>query len=307
MALAHIHTLAPVLLNSTRIKGVTRGSVETGVEVAGESYSGSPYVAYKYVRAVKPRATFETVAVASSLAACGIGGLSLASLGAGLQVWAQKATKGSIRASGSVHRSYTLRDGILVPVSLSVDHAGDARLGYAATVTYDGTNSPIVISDNQALPTIDANTEIFGMGPLVIGGSTYVGARQYQIDFAIKVAAEGADGDIYDTCAWIQLIDPKITVRGVNQEWLKSTAIPLNGKAVLHASTTIYLRRRGATDFVANNQAQHISITVAGLATIGTAVDASGTNAAEQTLVIDSQHDGTNAPLIINTAATITA
>ena len=86
-----------------------------------------------------------------------------------------------------------------------------------------------------------------------------------------------------------------------------SAKIPLTGLKVTHANTAFYLRKRAiGSTFVANGTAQHIKFTAEGLATIDNAMQVSGDEPSSTTLTMPLHYDGTNAPLVIDTASAIT-
>lgn len=304
--IARKHSIGAVVFNADVLGGITQINVQTGTEVRGEPTSGEPYPRFQSVVAQKPAATFSTMAIAAALDLCGSLGESIADLAAGLILYATKHADGSTRSAGATHRKFTAVQGVVYPQQLTIDHQGDATLSYAVAPTWDGTNDPIVETDSVALPTADTDLERFSIGPVSIGGVTLAQLRSVQIDFGINVAAEGADSEIFDRFAGIVDINPVITLRGIDLEWLKSTNIPRAGQVGTQANTTIYLRKRATgSTFVADATEEHISLAAAGLAYITDAMSGSGNQAAECGLVMNVKYDGTNNPLTIDTTAAI--
>ena len=188
-------------------------------------------------------------------------------------------------------------------------NGGDAVLNYDAIITYDGINDPIVINESVTLPTAPNDDERFTLGKWTIGGIVIDQIRSMDLEFGISVQTEGADSDIWETHANISRISPSIRLRGINLNWLRSAAtakIPLLGQAAIHTDTTGYLRKRkdGGT-FELDGNAVHIKMTAAGYARIDTGMDASGDSSAECSLVLDTIYDGTNAPIVFDTSASI--
>jgi len=301
MTVPNKHGLYCVGLGATTLGGITRQSLALGSEVRGEANSGEIYSRFLALYSQRQAPGFTTNALRTALTACGASGADVASMSGGMCLYAQKHADGSTRTSGSAHRKYAFTKGILAPRQLTVSHRGDAELTYeAVVVSADGTTNPLTITDSSALPTVPADGGRFSLGPLAIGGVTLTGYRQLTIDFGIDVIPEGSDGEIWDTFASIRAIATRLTFRGIDTQWLKSTNVPTNGLACAHADTELYLRKRavGAT-FVADGIAEHIKITACGMATVDSAMDASGSDAAECTVTLATRYDGTNAPLII--------
>ena len=80
----------------------------------------------------------------------------------------------------------------------------------------------------------------------------------------------------------------------------------MEGVQATHANTSFYLRHRTRTGFVADATETHILFTAAGLAHFTEPFTASGTEAGEATLVIETENDGTNDPIVIDTTSAIT-
>lgn len=301
------HTLWAVEAHTTLIPGITRQAVRTGSDVRGESTSGEIWPRFLSMIGQNPGAEFATRAIATAWGICGLTGKSLGDLTTGLKMYAQKHVHGGKPATGSNHRKYTFVKGILIPVSLSVDHQGDAELSYLVAATWDGVNDPVVVTDSVALPGGLTDAERFTLGPFTIESVAIGQIRSLNIDFGITATPEGADSDVWPRMVSIEQIVPRITLRGTDVEWLKAANIPLSGKAVTHANTTIYLRRRKAgAAYYLNNESQHIKISAAGMATISDAFDAAGSGRSEITLDMPLNYDGTNDPITLTSGQQIT-
>ena len=303
---ARRYGLYSVGFGSSIVGGITKQTIATETEVRGETTGGDVYSRFLSVTSQKPGGSFSTMAIAAALNQCALLGVDISGLTGGFSLYAQKHAEGGTRAGSLAHRQFVFNEGLVVPRTLSVDHRGDASIDYDVVATYDGTNDPVVINDGVTLPAAATDNERFTVGPLTIGGETIDHVRSISLDFGVEVATEGADSEVWDRFASIVTVKPKLTVRGIDIEWLKSSVIPLSGKAATHANTTVYLRKRddGGT-FVADATEEHISLTMAGLATIDTAMDASGSDAAEASLELMLQYDGTNNPVVIDTTAAI--
>lgn len=301
------HTLYGIEVDSTLIGGIISQRVATGTEVQSEPTSGEVYPRFQAITAQKPTISFTTKAIAAVLNAIGLTGSNIGDLTAGLSAYAYKHAVGGTRAGAGNHRKYNAKHGLIVPQTLSVSHQEDATLPYEAAVTYDGQNDPIVITDNANLPAGLTDVERFTLGPIQIENITLPECTSLELDFGITVETKGAGSEIWDTFSSIGEIKPVLTLRGIDVEWFKSTNIPLAGKASSHANTTIYLRKRAqGQSFIGDGTAEHIKLTMAGLAHIDPPFDASGSEPAETSLIMPLRYDGTNDPVVINTASAIT-
>ena len=308
MSISNAHGLYGVVIDSTVIGGIGRLFINTGTEVRGEPSSGEVWARFQSLVAQKPRAQFNTMALAAALAKSALTGASIAGMTAGLNLYAQQHAAGGTRTSGSAHRKHTIKHGLLVPRRLTCEHQGDAVLEYEAIITYDGSNQPVVLTESQALPAGLTDAERFTLGPVTIESILLAQVRRFELDFGIEVKTEGSDSDIWDTYCSIESIQPTLTLRGIDLNWWKdSGGVPLTGKAATHANTKIYLRKRAAgATFVADETAQHIKFTADGLAHIADGFSADANNKAEVSLVLPMYYDGTNNPLVVNTASAIT-
>jgi hypothetical protein len=320
MSLDNIHGLYAVSFqndgdgSATVLDSVARVQLSQSNAFNREQTSGSVYDRFITILAQTHSASLETKRLATWLAEIGLTGLPIVdgALGEyGLRLYAQKFDESAGgRASGSNHRSYTIANGLLVPSRLSVSHQGDAMLTCNLFVKYDGTNDPVVVATSVSLPALDGDDERFTLGGVTLGSKTFDGKQSLEIDFGVTVREEGADSDIWPTALSIVSIQPTLTLTGVKPEWLTAdtTTLPIEGLACTHANSTIYLRKRaqGGTGFVADGTAEHIKFTVDGLAAIETIFDASPGSPAETSLTLPLEWDGTNAPLTIDTASTIT-
>jgi len=287
------------------------GGCRLGIEndLGNVATDGEVYSRFISLRGQKLMAQFNSMHIAASLTTCGFGCLRISATGGtktGLTLYAKKQQQGGSRASGSVHNSFNIKQGILCPRRLTCDHQGDARIEYDALATYDGTNNPVVLGANVALPTNPATPERFTLGPISLDlngtPTTFSGKRGFELDFGHTVESVGADSDIWDTFARIVETQPALILRGIDISWFGSSAIPLTGVQIDYADTIVVLQKRahGGT-FVDGATAEHIGIKLAGMGVIENAFDAQGNATGEVNLRIPCHFDGTNAPIVIDT------
>jgi hypothetical protein len=288
--------------------GITQMDAEIAPEINSEEVAGSPYALNTTLKAIKPRMMFSTRDVAKSVTTCGLIGLNI--LGAtnpGVEMYSAQMLNGVLR-SGSVHRRIRMPAGRLMIRKLSCSHQEDAQADLEAAAIWDGTNLPFIPTENVALPGTPADPARYTLASLNFGGVDIPCLQQLDIDFGLTLESFGCDSDIYDTHLLLSKIQPVITFTTLQtDQFLITGGVPLQGLAGTHANTIIKLRKRatGATPFVADATAEHISITTAGILTIEKAFGATGNKRGETTYRITSRFDGTNVPLIFSTTATL--
>lgn len=289
--------------------GITQMDADIATEVNQEEVAGSPYALNATVKSQKPKIMASTRDVKKGLDT--IGALGLTILGAtnpGLVFW-QAFIENGIVKTGSFHKSIRMPTGRIICRKLSCSHQEDAQLDVEAMAIYDGTNLPFIPSTAaQALPGVPADAARYTLHSLTIGGVAITKLLSLDIDFGINLESLGADSDVWDTQLLLSAMKPVITFRtGNTGQFLTSGGVPLAGLSGTHANTTIKLRKRatGATPFVADATAEHISITTAGLLTIDKAFSGSGFKRGEAAYKINSRFDGTNVPLIFSTVAVL--
>ena len=301
-----IHTISAVQVGTAKIGGIQSHDAEHGTTVQGEGASGSIYPMTQSITAQNPTAKFATKDLKTALDALGVLGADLATNN--LILICQQMAAGASVAAGSVHRKILAQHGIVVPETISIDHQGDAVLNVAATITYDGTNNPFVLTESQALPTGFVDDEIFTIGPVTLESIVFSQIKHLEINFGLAVKVEGVDSDVWPTIATIMGVNARINIRGIDIDWWKDAGgIAMTGKAITHANTKLFLRKRakGAT-YVADATAEHIKFTACGLAVIENGFTGSHGEPGEISAAVSCYHDGTNAPLTVNTAIAIT-
>lgn len=291
----HTNSTSAVTLGAVLRQGV---GIETMVE--REPTSGEAYARWASIHGQRFRSSLATKALKAAFALCGMSGLAITSDGShpGLVLYGQKQADGSSRASGSVHRSFTIAKGLIVPTRLTVEHQGDAELEYLILPTFDGTNDPVVAAGSVALPTAPTDTERYSLGPIALGGVTFAGFTRLSIDFGVSAQTIGAESAVWDPFARIEHFMPSIEVSGLHVTWWGSSYVPTTGLICTHANSSIFLRKRKAhSTFEADNSNNHGKFTTAGIATMQSGFEANGNTPAEVSFRVDCTYDGTNIPL----------
>ena len=314
MSVSRAHSLYAVAIDSTIIGGITAQAVNMNTEAPAEPSSAEVWSRWVSMTAQNPRATFTTKALVSLLNALAAKApvadkysCNIADLTAGLTLYAQAFAAGSTRAGESLHRKLAITHGCLGLRRLTCTHQEDATIESEAIVGYDGNNDPVIETDLVSLPAGVTDAERFTLGPATLESVSIPQMRSLDVDFGLDIRAEGSDSEIWPTFVTINGMKPVITFRGIDTEWLKSTNIPRAGKAITHTNTAFYLRKRAlGSTYVGDATAEHIKFTAAGFAYVDIPMDASGNELAESSLIVPCYYDGTNDPLVINTASAIT-
>jgi hypothetical protein len=287
------------------VGGITAENISPGSTVRAEAMSGEVYPRFGSLVAQNPRGSFSTRAIAAAMTEITTLGKALAFGGDVCNLYMQlRADKGT-RGSGSVHRKMTISNGLIIPRRISGSHQGDAELSADIIATWDGTNDPIIIADTSALPSV-TDTERFAIAKATIGAIVIDEEFDIAIDFGMKEEVEGKQSEVWPRTCSIQEVSATMTIKSRNGDLLKSTNIPLLGKAATHANSKVYLRKRAnAGTFVTDVTAEHVSFTICGLAVLQDVFDARGNATGEMQVVITGTFDGTNAPIVGNYATAI--
>lgn len=256
----------------------------------------------------KPMFSFATYAIKQALDTLGVTGIGIHSTtNPGVVAYLQKINDDGIPES-SGHRSLTYGLGVVVPKTLSCDHQGDYRLTVDVVVIGDGTNAPVTISDSATLPTISQAALRWTLGPATIAGVALSKYSGVEIDFGNDAQVRGSMSYLDPTHVEQKTHSPKITITGIDPTWFSGTNIPVGGKAVANAADKLFLRKRtqDGDSFVATGTAEHIKLTLAGLAAVGQVGRAEMQRTTETTLVITLAKDSSgNNPIVLDTAAAI--
>ena len=194
------------------------------------------------------------------------------------------------------HTKYTIPEGIIVPTTLTVDHRGNAQISYDiyATAPDEMTDPVIKIKvDSDDLPTHSNNNLRYTMAGMSITGPTgsavmVEGKRNITFNFNPAVTQEGADSLKFDSVNSIDSSSPRVTIQGVEPDWLKDTAATkpgdvtsLTGHSVVEAETWV--------DFEERNGLSPTNIRIAfnGLLNVDNIVSGGPDSPAEMTIAID--------------------
>ena len=286
------------------IDQIVEQSVDTGLLPVFLGGNDSVYARAMAVGSQRPRIRFATTALATALGVSGAAGLSLdAGAAAAVDLWFQKRAEGGTFTAGSVHTKISVHEGLMVPRSLDAVAGQPAVIGYEIIPVYDGTIEPLIIAASQALVGTPGGDEGFDVGPVVINGVQLDGIQEIHVDFGITVVDELANGKAWPIYASIMGITPSI--RLVTTEADALSTFGLDGTIQGATDSVVFLTKMavGATRN-ADNSGDHISVTVDDGQILVSSVG--GSDARAEVLILPTW-DGTNAPIVVSTTATISA
>lgn len=291
---------SPVMLQ------MTKGNLTADHNVVADPTSGDIYPRHIAINGVTHMASYTTNALQDALDEVGLTGQIVAN--AGVIFHGQHFTEGSTQTAGSNHRKYTITEGVQVGRRISCAHQEDAEYDIDVVATYDGTNVPITEADSAALPTAAVDNERFTIGACTIESIVIAQITNIVIEFGVEEVAVATDSDLYPTFVAVRKVKPRIIITTADPKNQIAAKVPRTGLPITHANTKIYLRKRSTTasGFVADGTAEHIKITANGIATVREIFTDNDSDPAGCTVEIDCNYDGTNAPLVFDTASAIT-
>jgi hypothetical protein len=282
-----------------QIGSIVSVNIETNTELITDD-SGGIYDEGAATTQIAPRADIGSKAIAEVLSVIGVTGQCFVDAAGdpGVIVYGKNRGDCLTDVESNSHSSYTFANGLLTLGTLQADKGADATISFMVDAIYDGTNVPLVISHAATLPATLIK-EQFEIGLCAIGGTQFK-PESVTIDFGQQIAKPRALAPtIYPERIAVQKVQPTITFRGLDPSFV--TAITAG--AATHANTKIQLvKRLTGGSYVASATTQHIAFTAYGTVTKPTPFSAQGQADAETTLSIKCLYDGTNAPILFNTA-----
>lgn len=287
------------------ISQVTEYPLESGVQLGRKPSSGQVYPRCAYMMESRPAASVQCEDLATVIGQWGLAGYLISADvdEFGLYLYGQQHAYAGMRNAGSVHQSYLITSGMIVPRRLTADADG-AQVFYDIIAAYPaggGSSDPVTVNASVALPTYPATESYWALGKVSIAGTTFNNVDRVSVDFGINLRVERNQTDIFPSWVSIGSMEPVITIEGSDPTWWTTSGVTtLAGTAVTHANTKIQLRKRACGGrFTADGTTEHISITTAGLAYPERTL--SGSPRLGAGVRIESIYDGTNAPVIVNT------
>jgi hypothetical protein len=307
MAIADRWVLYAVNYHGGLITQITGESVALGAVLDAADADGMVDPTHVAVLSQQPVLRFTTSALAVALAACGIDAAIIDGSHL-LDMYFQMLDPAGIRKTGSNAIKVAVGLGLLVPRGLRAPNGGAATLDYEAwAISADGSTAPIVVTTAQALPTgTPGVTARWTAGPVKINGTSIGEASVQSIAFdpGLRVQPGGGDGLVFNSSVSVMSRQPSFIVQTTNLAILNTLGI--SGTAQGDTDSVIYLRKLAQDGTrVGNATAEHISFSID--AGIWNADDAAAPMRAPGVATVRClpRYDGTNAIVVISTAAAI--
>ncbi len=291
MSLAAAYSVGPVSVNGTVISSIISSEATDGVSYTNPILTGNGYPGFSAVTGIKQGGVFSSHALYQVINATGAIGVAISST---TGLYFKKRAVGGL-ASGSVHRSYLVSSGVVIPTSLSCTHQGEAVINCAiVAISADGTTSGIAVANNSAMPseTSAAMDDVWTLYDAKIGNVTFTGLTGVDIDFGNSVRTVGSNSEKFDTAVGMRSMSPTITLRGLDNT-LVTTALAQSSTGT-HANSNIRFFKRGSVAA----DAVHIILTMNGSWCFETLASASGDGEATCNARMVASFDGSDLPIV---------
>lgn len=298
---------AGALAYGTNLGGITDLNVELGTETASDD-SGSLYDETRSITRQYPTIGLSTKSIAGAIDLFGLFGTCIDGT-PNLIVQGNVLGDCANPPLSTDNAEYTVRKGLITPVSLSAPRGEDASMSWMVDAITDGTNAPITAdyASNTLLSSLAKGQ--WTIGAIAIEDLVLTDIASISLDFGIqKTGKTPALGSVWPDSITVRKIQPTLTISVFDIRFWQDSIIPTLGKAVTQnatfasSNTLIQLKKRAnLTTFVADNVEQHIAFTMAGIGIVTSAFSGSGNGEAAGTIVLQGVHDGTNPPLMVDT------
>lgn len=289
---------------------LTNLDLSSGADMSDDG-AGELYATGQSLTGFAPVASFTTKNLAAVFDLVGLNGQCIGQSGEALtqcDVYSRKLETCKNPLGATPHMRHRVITGLLRLGSLSMPRGDDATLSATLDTFTDGTNGPVSEADGVALPTGIISTR-YTLGVSKIAGVLFTEIDSIDLNFNVGISDKSpALGAIWPDSAGVLTVRPTLTLRGRDLSRVKATLIELGANLATHANTTIQLIKRAtASSFVSFATAEHIAITLGGLVVPDSLVSSSAGGRATNEIVLAAAFDGTNAPVLINSATTYNA
>jgi len=215
------HTISSVKHGTTVVNGIVNSSFSPGLVELLLNGSGKVETGFVGVVGAVPELSFTTTSIETALkpfltSSNPLNGVAIAA--SNFLFFYEKIANTGTRTAGATHVKATVAAGMIVPVTLTVNHYGAATIGYRVIcLSADGTTAPIAFAATQALDgSIAVADELWTLGSVAINGTTLDGVTSVSMSFGNNVEVTGGDGNPYPEFAAILNRRPSITVATTN-------------------------------------------------------------------------------------------
>lgn len=257
-----IYHLAPVKVSTnTNVAAIRNITVSPAAAELVERNGGEVDPSFVGSIAADPRIMFTSLDLAALLGAFSTNHYLAVDSSHTLEAFLYAVQDLGTRKTGSTHKKAVVNEGLLVPRDVTVDQDGLASMECECVASYDGTNEPIAVTNNVALPTA-AMIEPFSLGPMKISNTTAAGIRRLTVSHGWNLQSYRDSGGKYPTTLYGSTRQPRVTVNGINANVLETYGLM---GAALNTTAVFYLRKaKFGGGYYADNETEHISCTVRG-------------------------------------------
>ncbi|MEO1528070.1 MAG: hypothetical protein AAFX06_21780 [Planctomycetota bacterium] len=295
-------------VSPTLIGAVDSQTFDTNTTVQTQLSAGSPTPSFGEVTSIQPNGTITTRSIAALLGLIGMRGVCLsggATPGFGLWQLA-KADCGGYEA-GSVHRKIIVPNGRIIPQSLSAQHGSPASVTAGVFSYWDGTNDPLIVAENQALPTgLPADVDGWHLGAVRFAGVQLDKKTSVNINWGISLRPEQDNGDTFARSLQFAEYRPTVSITCHDESKFGNggSQIPLESKHGTQADTEIVLRKRVNGQSAYATGAVHLRFVIDGIANWQSG-NASGDDPFVSQIQFTGLDDGTNDMIVADLAYTL--
>lgn len=296
-----------------QILQIESSRIDPGVQQILLAANGEVDATFVATMKSSPRIIFSTTDIKGVLDLIGFTGGDIDALSTSqtLKLYFIKRDKMAL-ASGSVHISMAIAQGLIVPRSISAGDGQPARMEVEiipVDTNPDDANDPVIILNNQAGPTISPAdqgvTDAWTIGPWVINGDLMEDGiiTSMTIDPGIEINTISGGGSPFPRLAQVMNKRPTLTMQTQQSRVLFDLLV--KGVAV-SGITRAYLRKLlkgGTTDFDASATAIQFEVSEGMINVDSSSASQSGN--ADHSVTVTPTFDGTNASVLLDTASVI--
>ena len=306
MSVSKAYTLHCATVGANFLDQMEDQNYDAGIEQMLIQANGAIYPQFVAIGLQQPKLTFTTSNLYAALAQGLLGyniGATLTNTTAAFY-WRQYLAQGGFK-SGSVNLKMLMNSGCIFPRRLTANTGEKASMDMEVIPIYDGTHSPFVITDSNALPSgTPAISHVHTAGPVVVNGVAIHGVQNLSVDFGIKEMLLKSDGDANNSFIGTPTVAPVIEFSTYDMSILAT----LGAASTITSTTELFLvaiqpgGTRYAYDDVGN---KHISLTITSGMVYVEQASAKVGEVGSCKVKIQTTWDGTNAPIVFNNATTI--
>lgn len=219
----NVHRGGPITIGSagTTLWQVNNVRLDPGIE---KVLNGAANTDTVFAGAIgqKPMLSFETPALATALGLIGFAG----ALDDEVDIYFPKLANGGILASGSVHTRVKLHNTLGLLRSIAASIGSEANAQYELFATFDGTNGPIEVAHNVAMPSFPnpITPEKFTVGPVEFNG-TAIEVQETNFDTGITEYLGRSNGALFTELAAIVERRPEVTLQTLDLGLLSTVGL----------------------------------------------------------------------------------